>query len=114
MFQSEGGLSGTFQVSEVVVCGTKAEAAAPVVEEAPAVEEPVVEETPAEEPAAEEVAEAPAEEPAAEVVEEPVVVEEEVVEEAPVEEAAETFDFGVIAVVAAIVSAAGYAISKKR
>ena len=49
-----------------------------------------------------------------EEVEEPVVVEEEVVEEAPVEEAAETFDFGVIAVVAAIVSAAGYAISKKR
>ena len=81
-------------------------APAPVVEETPAVEEPV-----AEEPVAEEV---PAEEPAAEEVEEPVVVEEEVVEEAPVEEAAETFDFGVIAVVAALVSAAGYAISKKR
>ncbi len=83
------------------------------VEEAPVVEEePVVEETPAEEPAAEEVVE---ETPAEEVVaEEPVVVEEEVVEEAPVEEAAETFDFAVIAAIAAAVSAAGYAISKKR
>ncbi|MBQ7930259.1 MAG: hypothetical protein IJ334_04505, partial [Clostridia bacterium] len=46
--------------------------------------------------------------------EEPVVVEEEVVEEAPVEEAAETFDFAVIAAIAVAVSAAGYAISKKR
>ena len=113
MFQSEGGLSGTFQVSEVALTGTKVEAA-PVVEEAPVaeetpVEEPVVEETPVEEPAAEE---APVEEP----------VEEEVVEapaeEAPVEEevteAAQTFDFGVIAAVVAAISAAGYAISKKR
>ncbi|MBQ2279102.1 MAG: discoidin domain-containing protein, partial [Clostridia bacterium] len=38
MFQSEGGLSGTFQVSEVAVCGTKVASAAPAVEEAPAAE----------------------------------------------------------------------------
>ncbi len=91
--------------------------AAPVVEETPVVEEaPVVEEPVAEEPVAEEVApEAPV---AEEVVETPA---EEVVEdvEAPaaeevVEEAPQTFDFGVIAVVAALVSAAGYALSKKR
>ena len=79
----------------------------PVVEEEPAVEEaPVVEEEPA-------VEETPVVE---EVVEETV---EEVVEEAPVveetvEEAPQTFDFGVIAAVAALVSAAGYALSKKR
>ncbi len=109
MFQSEGGLAGVFQVSEIALTGTKVEAA-PAVEEAPVVEEePVVEETPVEEPAVEE-------EP---VAEEPVV-EEEVVEapaeEAPVEEvteAAQTFDFGVIAAAAALISAAGYAISKK-
>ena len=53
---------------------------------------PVVEETPA--------------------VEEPV--EEAPVEEETVEEAPETFDFAVIAAIAAAVSAAGYAISKKR
>ena len=62
-------------------------------------------------PVVEEVVEEPVEEV---VAEEPVVVEEEVVEEAPVEEAAETFDFAVIAAIAAAVSAAGYAISKKR
>ena len=79
--------------------------------EEPVVEEPVVEEPVVEEPVVEEapVEEAPVEE---------VVVEEAVVEEAPAEEAtkeaAQTFDFGVIAAVAAIVSAAGYAISKKR
>ncbi len=107
MFQSENGLSGTFQVSEVVLTGTKVEAAA----EAPVVEEPVVEEPVVEEPVVEE---AVVEEP---VVEEPVVEEavvEEVVEETVEEEAAQTFDFGVIAAVVAIVSAAGYAISKKR
>ena len=111
MFQSEGGLSGTFQMSELVVCGTKIVTEEPVAEEAPA-EEPVVEEAPAEEPVIEE---AVVEEPAVEetVVEEPAV--EEVAEtEEVVEEAAQTFDFGVIAAVAAIVSAAGYAISKKR
>jgi len=113
MFQSEGGLSGTFQVSEVAVCGAKVEAAAPVVEE-PVVEEPVVEEPVVEEPVVEEpVVEEPVVEEVVEetVVEEPVV--EEVVEETE-EEAAQTFDFGVIAAVAALVSAAGYALSKKR
>ncbi len=81
--------------------------------EEPVVEEPVVEEAPVEEAPVEE---APAEEAP---VEEEVVVEEAVVEEAPAEEAteeeaAQTFDFGVIAAVAALISAAGYAISKKR
>ncbi len=90
----------------------------PVVEE-PVVEEPVVEEPVVEEPVAEEpvVEEPVAEEVVVEevVVEEPVVEEpaEEVVEEV-VEEAAQTFDFGVIAAVVALLSAAGYAISKKR
>lgn len=83
---------------------------APAEEEAPAAEE-VVEETPATE---EVVEEAPAEEevvteeaPAEETVEAPAA--EEVVEEAP-----QTFDMGVIAAVAALVSAAGYALTKKR
>ena len=90
---------------------------APVVEEAPAaeevVEEPAVEEVPAEEPAAEEVVEETVEEVAEEVAEE-VVVEEVVEEEPVVEEAPATFDFAVIAAIAAAVSAAGYALSKKR
>ena len=53
--------------------------------------------------------------PAEEVVETPVeeVVDTPVVEE-PVVEAPQTFDFGVIAAVAAVVSLAGYAVSKKR
>ena len=117
MFQSEGGLAGVFQVSEMVLTGTKVEAAAPAAPEAPVVEEPVAEEPAAEEapvveeePVAEELA-------AEEVVEAPV--EEEVAEEAPVveeevTEAAQTFDFGVIAAVAAAIAAAGFAISKKR
>ncbi len=90
--------------------------AAPVVEE-----EPVVEETPVEEPAAEEVVEAPAEEAPAEEApaEEPAEEVVEAVEEAPaaeevVEEAPQTFDFAVIAAVAAVIAAAGFAISKKR
>ena len=90
-------------------------AAEEVVEEpapAPAVEETPAEEVPAEEPAAEEVVEAPVEEPAEEVVEE--TVEEVVEEEAPVEEAPQTFDFGVIAAAAAVLSLAGFAVSKKR
>jgi hypothetical protein len=85
-------------------------APAPVVEEAPAVEE-----VPAEEPAAEEAPaeEVPVEEPAEEIV------EEEVVEEAPaaaavVEEAPQTFDFGVIAAISALVSLAGFSLTKKR
>ena len=111
-FQSEGALSGCFQVSELVLTGTKVETAAPVVEEAPAVEEPA-EEAPVEEPAEEVPAEEEVvEEPAEEVVEE--TVEEAPVEEETVEEAPETFDFAVIAAIAAAVSAAGYAISKKR
>lgn len=83
------------------------------VEEAPVAEEPApapVEETPVvEEPAP--VEETPvAEEPAAEEapVEETVPVETAVVEEAP-----QTFDVGIIAVVAALVSLAGYTIAKK-
>ena len=76
----------------------------------------------AEEPAAEVVEEAvPAEETAAEEVVEETAEEtvEEVVEEAEetaetVEEAPQTFDFGVAAAVAAIVSLAGFAVSKKR
>ncbi len=81
--------------------------AAPV-EEAPAEEAPV-EEAPAEEAPVEE---APVEEaPVEEVVEAPA---EEIVE-APAEATApQTFDFGVIAAVAALVSAAGYALTKKR
>ena len=79
----------------------------PAAEEAPAVEEPAVEEVPAEEPAAEEIAEEPAEEIAAEeTVEEPAA--EVVVEDAP-----QTFDFGVIAAVSALISLAGYALVKK-
>lgn len=71
--------------------------AAPV-EEAPAEEAPV-EEAPVEEAPVEEVVEAPAEETV----------------EAPAETTApQTFDFGVIAAVAALVSAAGYALTKKR
>ena len=88
----------------------------PVVEEAPAVEEPVVEEPVVEEPVAEEPA---VEEPVAEeVVVEEVVVEEVVVEEPAAEETAEeapqTFDAAVIAAAAAVISAAGYALTKKR
>ena len=79
-------------------------AAEEVVEEAPVVEEPVVEEAPVVEEVVEEVAEET-------VVEEAV---EETVEEVVVEEAAQTFDFGVVAAALAAVSAAGYAISKKK
>jgi len=87
------------------------EAPAPAVEEAPAAEEPAPAPEVVEEPAAEEepaeVVEAPAEE---------VVVEEEPAEvvEAPVEEAPQTFDFGVIAAISALVSLAGFTLTKKR
>lgn len=83
-------------------------AAAAPVEEAPVVEEPVVEEPVVEEPAVEEPA---AEEPAAEET-----VETPAVAEAPVEEAEapETFDMGIIAAAAAVVSLAGYAVSKRK
>ncbi len=63
----------------------------PVVEEAPAADETVVEEAPVEETAAEETVEAPV----------------------TVEEAPQTFDIGVIAAVSALISLAGYTITKK-
>lgn len=97
-FQSEGALSGCFQMSEVVLTGTAGEAApaetaAPEAEtEAPAVETEATETEAAETTATEETVEAPA----------------------TTTEAPKTFDAGVIAAVAAVVSAAGYAISKKR
>ncbi len=86
----------------------------PAAVEAPVEEAPVEEvvETPVEEVApVEEVVEAPAEEvaPVEEVVEEAPVVEEVVEEVAP-----QTFDFGVIAAVTAVLSLAGFAVSKKR
>ncbi len=100
-------------VGEIELYGNPASAAA---EEAPAAAEvpaeEAVEEAPAAEetPVAEEVAEVPVAEDA-EAVEE--TVEAPAAEEA-VEEAPQTFDAGIIAAVAAVVSAAGYAISKKR
>ena len=93
-FQSEGALSGCFQVSELVLTGTASEETAPAAEET----EAAVEET-----------EAPAETEAAEVVEETVETKAEETTAAP-----QTFDAGIIAAAAAVVSAAGYAISKKR
>ena len=94
-FTSEGALSGCFQMSELVVTGTAGEAAA---EET----EAVVEET---EAVAEEA------ETVAETVEETVVAEETV--ETVVESAPQTFDMGIIAAAAAVVSLAGYAVAKK-
>ena len=93
-FQSEGALSGTFQVSEVVLTGTAGEAAAATTTET---EAPVEETTAPETEAAETTA-----------------TEETVEAPATTTEAPKTFDAGVIAAVAAVVSAAGYAISKKR
>ena len=91
-FQSEGGLAGVFQMSEVVLLAGEGTAA-------PA---------PAEEPKAEEPAETPAE-----TVETPAEAPAETVE-TPVETAPQTFDAAVIAAVAAAVSLAGYAVLKKR
>ena len=93
-FQSEGALSGTFQMSEVVLTGTASEAVAATTTETEApVEETMAPETEAAETTAtEETVEAPA----------------------TTTEAPKTFDAGVIAAAAAVVSAAGYAISKKR
>ena len=92
-FQSEGALSGTFQMSEVVLTGTAGEAAPATAETEAPVEETTAPETEAAETTAtEETVEAPA----------------------TTTEAPKTFDAGVIAAVAAVVSAAGYAISKKR
>ena len=92
-FQSEGALSGCFQMSELVLTGTAGEAAPATAETEAPVEETMAPETEAAETtAAEETVEAPA----------------------TTTEAPKTFDAGVIAAVAAVVSAAGYAISKKR
>ncbi len=98
-FQSEGALSGTFQVSEVVLTGTAGEAAPATTETEAAPEETTAPETEA----------AETEAPAADTSAEETV-------EAPAEttEAPQTFDMGVIAAALAAVSAAGYAISKKR
>lgn len=78
------------------------------VAEEPAAEEPVVEEPAVEEPAVEEPI---VEEPA---VEEPVVEEHVVEEPVVVEKAAQTFDMGVTAVISAVVSLAGYTLTKKK
>ena len=104
-FQSEGALSGTFQVSEVVLTGTAGEAAPATTTETEATAET---EAPAETEAAPEETTAPE-------TEAPETTAEETVE-APAEttEAPQTFDMGVIAAAAAVVSAAGYAVSKKR
>ena len=86
-FQSEGALSGCYQMSELVLTGTAGEAAPATAETEAAPETEAAETT-----AAEETVEAPA----------------------TTTEAPKTFDAGVIAAAAAVVSAAGYAISKKR
>ena len=83
--------------------------------EVPVVEEPAPVEEVVEEPAP--AAEEAAEEPAAEV--EAVEEVAEVVEEAPaaaevVETAPQTFDPGIIAAIAAVISLAGVKVSKKR
>ncbi len=101
---------------EITILEEGESAEAPVAEEVP-VEEPAVEEpAPVEEAAPVEVEEAaPVEEVAPVEVEEPAPAEtEEVVEETPVvEEAPQTFDIGIIAAVTALVSLAGYTITKK-
>ena len=92
-FQSEGALSGCYQMSELVLTGTAGEAAPATAETEATVEETMAPETEAAETTAtEETVEAPA----------------------TTTEAPKTFDAGVIAAVAAVVSAAGYAVSKKR
>ena len=87
-FQSEGGLSGVFQMSEVVLLAGEG-TAAPAPAEEPKTEEPTTE------PA--ETVDTPAE-----------------TVDTPAEEAPQTFDAAIIAAVAAAVSLAGYAVSKKR
>ena len=92
-FQSEGALSGCYQMSELVLTGTAGEAAPATAETEAPVEETMAPETEAAETTAtEETVEAPA----------------------TTTEAPKTFDMGVIAAAAAVVSAAGYAVSKKR
>ena len=94
-FQSEGGLSGVFQMSELVLTGTSSEAA-PAETTAPETEA-TIEETTA---------------PATEAAE--TTAEETVEAPATTTEAPKTFDMGIIAAALAAVSAAGYAVSKKR
>ena len=115
----------SFKVSEVVGAeqytvypdGTKELVASTGTTEAPETEAPVVEteapvvETEAPETEAE-VVETEAPETEAEVVETAAPETEAEVVETPA--APQTFDFGVIAVIAAVVSAAGFAVSKKR
>jgi hypothetical protein len=94
---------GVMQISGInLLTGAVTPSTAPVVEEV--VEVPVVEEIPEAPVVIEEIVEIPAVE---EVAETPVA--EEVVAEAP-----QTFDFGVIAAAAAIISLAGYTVTKKR
>lgn len=105
-------------VSDYKVFDYALTAEAPV-EEAPApVEETPapVEETPApveETPAPVEETPAPVEETSAPVEEAPAPVEE-VAAPVVVEEAPQTFDFGILAAVAALVSAAGFTLTKKK
>ncbi len=96
-FQSEGALSGTFQMSELVLTGTVSEATVEATETTETVE-------------TEETVETVETTKVEETIE---TVETEATEETT-EEAPQTFDAGVIAAVAAVVSAAGYAVSKKR
>lgn len=92
-FQSEGALSGCYQMSELVLTGTAGEAAPATAETEAPVEETMAPETEAAETTA---------------------TEETVEALAETTEAPQTFDMGVIAAAAAVVSAAGYAVSKKR
>ena len=120
-FTSEGALSGCFQMSELVLTGSGLDAAAEATEETVAETEAAAEETVAEtEAAAEETVaetEAAAEETEAETVAETEAAAEETVEapaaDASAETAPQTFDMGIIAAAAAVVSLAGYAVAKK-
>lgn len=106
-FQNNSTKSGTFQVAEVVLSGAKAEAAAaPVVEEEPAPAEVEEEPVPTE-------AETEVEEETVSTEVEEVVVSGETEESGETETSANTFDFGVAAAIAAVVSLAGFAVSKK-
>ena len=117
-FTSEGGLSGCFQMSELVLTGSGLDAAAAeATEETVAETEAAAEETVAETEATVEETEAPAEETEAETVAETEAAAEETVEapaaDASAETAPQTFDMGIIAAAAAVVSLAGYAVAKK-
>ena len=111
-FTSEGALSGCFQMSELVLTGSGLDAAAEATDatEAPAEETVAETEAAAEETVAE--TEAAPEETEAETVAETEAAAEETVE-APAETAPQTFDMGIIAAAAAVVSLAGYAVAKK-